>query len=90
MIGLAVDDDQHTECDAQADEEQPLLPRRMLRNRNQYGIVIGEDGLCLLETDAMFDNVRSCFRRIPREVQIGHDPMYIQRTLHVRHRLGAA
>lgn len=62
----------------------------MLGIRNQHSIFISEDGLSLLETDAMFGDICSRLRRIPREAQTGHDLMYIQCTYNVHRCVGAA
>ena len=84
-----MDNDKHTQCDAEADQEKALLERGMLRIGDEDRIFVGEGSLGLLEADAMLGDVGPRLRRISRDVQIGHDPMYIQRTSIVHSSLGA-
>jgi hypothetical protein len=62
-----MDDDQHAQCHAQADQDEALLTGGVIRIGKEDGIFIGEYRFGLVEADTVFRQVRPRPCRVPDE-----------------------
>ena len=79
LRALAMHDDEEPRGGAQAEEEEAVLLGGVIRVVEQQRGVIAEDGLRLLERDAVLALVRRRLRRMPGEAERLHAERYIRR-----------
>ncbi len=67
-------DQEHSECRAEAQEDEAVLGCRMLAVSDQEGPFIEEYGLGLPEGDAVFAPVQAILRLVPLDFSPGMEP----------------
>jgi hypothetical protein len=80
-----MNDDQHSEPDAQSQQDESVFIGRVLRVIKQSATFVQEDGLRLRKRDAVPSGVGRGFGRVPSERHVGHDlepvcTMYLHRA----------
>ena len=74
-------DDEHSEGGAKADQDEAfLVRRRVVWIGEDERMLVREGSFSFVKADPMLSEIDARFRRVPLEVQVGHDVMYIQRT----------
>ena len=58
--------------DAQSEQDKPIFIARMVGIGNEFGSLVGEDGLRLFKPDAVLLEVGSRFCRVPLKTQFSH------------------
>jgi hypothetical protein len=72
LTATTVTNDQKTQARAETEQNEPLLVRRVIRIRNQFGALVRENRARLIEAHPVFPEIRRRLGGVPLEAQVGH------------------